>query len=354
MQARLPNAQGAALGSDPSAADRITMRPVVAKGLPKVVCRLIDEADLPEIAKLLTSGLPDPGRDLGYWQSGLARLALHSPPEGYPRFGYMLETEGRPIGVHLLICSAQPGGVRCSATGWFVREEFRQSVAATRLMLRATKLPGAYVNFRPAPTVVPVLEALGSRRISQGLYAALPLFARQSGDVQIEAWQGVRLQEADRRLLMDHTAFGCLGVWCRTRDGEQPLIFRRSWIKRRVPCAELIYCRSLEALETAAPALGRMLASLGMPLLLVPTDRPLRGVPGRFFPARLPVYCRGEPAPPIADLSYNYPAIFGSDVQYSGTLSRVLAVGARSLGYQRASARGTEDPRQHWQTGSGN
>jgi hypothetical protein len=351
MQARLPKAPGVALSSALSVLDRATMQPEMGDSQPNVVCRLIGEADLPAIAKLLAFAKPE--RNLSWWRSGLTRLALHSPPDGYPRFGYMLEAEGRPVGVHLLICSTQPSGVRCNASAWVVLEEFRSF--ATMLMLRATRQqPGVYVTLWPSQRVVSVIEALGSRRISQGVYAAVPLFARQSGDVHITAWQDARLPEADRRLLMDHTAFGCLGIWCRTRDGGEPLIIRRRWIKRRLPYAQLIYCRSLETLEAAAPAIGRMLASRGMPLLLVPADRPLRGVPGRFFPARLPVYCRGEPAPPIGDLTYNYPAIFGSDVQYSGSLSRVLAVGARSLGYQRAGARGTEDPRQHWQTGSGN
>ena len=121
------------------------MQPVLADGLPNVVCRQISEADLPPIAKLLAFGFP--GRNLSWWRSGLARLALHSPPDGYPRFGYMLEAEGRPVGVHLLICSAQPSGVRCNASSWFVREEFRSF--ATMLMLRATRqLPGAYVSLR--------------------------------------------------------------------------------------------------------------------------------------------------------------------------------------------------------------
>ena len=306
MRTRLPSAPVVVLSSAPSVLDRATMQPVVADGLPNVVCRQISEADLPQIAKLLAFGFPR--RNLSWWRSGLARLALHSPPDGYPRFGYMLEAEGRSVGVHLLICSAQPSGARCNASSWFVREEFRSF--ATMLMLRATRqLPGAYVTL-PGSKVSPIVEALGSRRISQGVYAAAPLFARQSGDVQVQDWQNARLSKADRRLLMDHTAFGCLGVWCHTPDGGQPLIFRRRWIKR-LPCAHLIYCRSLETLEMAAPAIGRMLASRGMPLLLVPTDRPLRGVPGRFFPDALPVYCRGEPAPPIGDMTYTWPAIFG-------------------------------------------
>jgi len=285
------------------------MQLVVADRLPNVVCRLIGEADLPAIAKLLAFNVA--GRNFSWWRAGLARLALHQPPEGYPRFGYMLEAEGRPVGVHLLICSSQPGGVRCNASSWFVREEFRPF--ATMLMLRATRqLRGAYVNLDPGRKAVPIIEALGSRKISQGLYAAAPLFTRKSCDVHIEAWQDARLPEADRRLLMDHTAFGCLGVWCHGRDGGQPLIFRRRWmIKRHLPCAQLIYCRSLETLEAAAPSIARMLASLGMPLLLIPTDRPLRRMPGRFFPAKLPVYCRGEPAPPVRDLTYTYAAVFG-------------------------------------------
>ena len=309
MQTRLPSAPGVVLSSAPSVLDRATIRPAVTHGLPKVVCRQIREADLPAIAKLLASGIPE--RNLSWWRSGLARLALHSPPEGYPRFGYMLEAEGRPVGAHLLICSAQPCGVRCNASSWYVREEFRSF--ATMLMLRATRqLPGAYMTLWPdSQKVVPIIEALGSRRISQGLYAAAPLLARQSSDVHVEAWRGARMPEADRRLLMDHTAFGCLGVWCRMPDGAEPLIFRRRWIRQLLPCAQLIYCRSLETLEAAAPAIGKMLALRGMLLLLVPADRPLRGVPGRFFPAKSPIYCRGEPAPSIADLSYTWPAILG-------------------------------------------
>jgi hypothetical protein len=179
IQARLPNTKGAALSSGPSGSDRATMQPVVGKGLPKVVCRLIGEADLPGIAKLLTFGLPDQGRDLAYWRSGLARLALHSPPDGYPRFGYMLEAEGRPVGVHLLICSAQPSGVRCNGNSWFVREEFQQF--STMLMLRAMRQPPcAYVTYCPHPRVVPIIEALGLRRIPQGLYAAVPSTAGRS------------------------------------------------------------------------------------------------------------------------------------------------------------------------------
>ena len=126
-------------------------------------------------------------------------------------------------------------------------------------------------------------------------------------------------------------------VWLLGSLVPEPLIFRRSRIKRRVPCAELIYCRSLEALEKAVPALGRMLAAAA-------------GSDGPSVPqGARPFFSRRA-----GTLTYTYPAIFGSDVQYSGLLSRVLAIGARSLGYQRASARGTEDPRQHWQTGSGN
>ena len=285
------------------------MQPMVTDRQPNAVCRLISEADLPAIAELLAFGISE--RTLSWWRSGLARLALHSSPDGYPRFGYMLEAEGRPVGVHLLICSAQPSGVRCNASSWFVRKEFRSF--ATMLMLRATRqLPGAYVSLWPNPrTVVPVIKALGSRTVWQGVYVALPLFARGSADVHLEPWQDAQLPEADRRLLMDHTAFGCLGVWCRTPDGGHPLIFRRRWLKRRIPCAHLIYCRSLELLEAAAPAIGRMLASRGMPLLLVPADRPLRGMPGHYLPTKLPVYCRGEPAPPVADLTYTWPAIFG-------------------------------------------
>jgi hypothetical protein len=60
-------------------------------------CREIGTADLDAIADLLTRGFARRSRD--YWTTGLQRQSVRDVPEGFPRFGYMLDHEGTPVGV---------------------------------------------------------------------------------------------------------------------------------------------------------------------------------------------------------------------------------------------------------------
>ncbi len=59
---------------------------------PQIRCREISEADLERVADLLTRGFA--GRSRDYWMQGLRRQAAREVPQGYPRFGYMLDHEG--------------------------------------------------------------------------------------------------------------------------------------------------------------------------------------------------------------------------------------------------------------------
>ena len=90
-------------------------------------CRLIGTADLPGVADLLCQGFPR--RTRAYWTSGLARLAQLAPLDGLPRFGWLLEASGRPVGVCLLISSRPPddpsAGIRSNVSSWYVDKEFR-------------------------------------------------------------------------------------------------------------------------------------------------------------------------------------------------------------------------------------
>jgi hypothetical protein len=281
-------------------------------------CRLIDTPDLPAIADLLQAGFPV--RTMRYWTAGLQRLAQHEPPEGFPRFGYMLEAAGRPVGVHLLISATPPSDpasiVRCNCSSWYVTPEFRSY--GSLLFMRATRRkPALYTNIGPQPATVAIIEAHGFRKYSQGVFAAVPLLATtRTASVRLLAnradWAAAGIPAPDLRLLADHEAFGCVAVWCETPAGGQPLIFRRRRIKPgEIPCAQLIYCRSIEDLEALAGHLGWFLAARGMPLLLVPSNRPLRRLPGWFFPLKMAIYCKGAPPPRIGDLSYTEAAIFG-------------------------------------------
>ena len=78
------------------ASDTVLSRPAskTRAASSKIACRPIDAEDLPAVIDLLHKGFPR--RNRRYWEAGLQRLARHVPPPGFPRFGDMLTTEGRP------------------------------------------------------------------------------------------------------------------------------------------------------------------------------------------------------------------------------------------------------------------
>src|SRR5512143_3398709 len=91
-----------------------------------VRCREIKEADSDAIADLLTRGF---GRSRAYWIQGLRRQALRAVPEGFPRFGYMLDNDGTPVGVLMLLYSARQESdatvIQCNLSSWYVEPAFR-------------------------------------------------------------------------------------------------------------------------------------------------------------------------------------------------------------------------------------
>ena len=93
----------------------------------KVRCREITEADVDAVADLLTRGFV--GRSRNYWIQGLRRQAFRPVPEGYPRFGYMLDNDGEAVGVLLLIYTARKVGeetaIQCNLSSWYVEPSHR-------------------------------------------------------------------------------------------------------------------------------------------------------------------------------------------------------------------------------------
>jgi hypothetical protein len=73
----------------------------------QVRCRQIRQADLEAVADLLARGFP--ARPRKYWTRALARLAARRAPDGCPQFGYLLEADGVPAGVLLLIFTETAG-----------------------------------------------------------------------------------------------------------------------------------------------------------------------------------------------------------------------------------------------------
>ena len=67
--------------------------------------REIQESDLEAIADLLTRGFVHRSRQ--YWMRGLRRQGARSLPPDVPRFGYLMESNGKPVGCLLLIYSTK-------------------------------------------------------------------------------------------------------------------------------------------------------------------------------------------------------------------------------------------------------
>jgi hypothetical protein len=281
-----------------------------------VTCRPIGEADLPGITRLLYGGFPT--RGVRYWSNGLQRLAANRPAPGIVQFGYMLEAGGVPVGVLLLISSPLTPDtvVRCNLSSWYVTPEFR--AYASLLVARAIRNTSVtYVNVSPADHTIPIISAQGFTRFNAGAFAAPVSVAADMNGTRL-AWlprhwaEIATIPPGAMQLLTDHHQFGCLCLWLQDAAGGLPFIFRRRFVTwARIPSAQLIYCPTLEDLERHAGCIGRFLALRGMPLLIVPTDRSLRGVAGRLFPAKLPMYIRGPQPGRASDLTYTEAAIFG-------------------------------------------
>ena len=278
-------------------------------------------ADLPEVVDLLCEGFRD--RSKAYWQHGISLLAARASPELLPRFGYLLTADGTIVGVLLLIHSGAGTGpeLRCNISSWYVRAAYR--AYASLLVTRAVRDDRvSYMNISPSAHTLATIAAQGFTRTAGGCYAAIPALApprrgvrvrvvpKQSCPATLMAAESMSAADAD--LLADHARFGCLSLWLGTAEGGHPFIFRRRVLRLgRLPCAMLIYCRSIETLERFAGPLGRVLAGQGLPLLLASTGRPLRGIVGRHFPAKMPIYTKGGMLPRGGDLSYTEAALFG-------------------------------------------
>jgi hypothetical protein len=282
-----------------------------------VRCRQIAAADIDAILGLLGEGFGRLPRR--HWVDAIELLSGRVPPDGMPRYGYMLESDGRAVGVLLLIATKvhRDGTTTtlCNGSAWYVRPSFR--AYASFLLDRSLRLSAdTHLNVFPASHTLPVIEARGFVRFSNGI--SLSVLAATLRTRRIRILHAGRLADAeqpicddDRDLLLDHFRAGCVALWCETRDCGYPFVFRRRLIKSRLPCAQLIYCRDLADLTRLAGPLGRYLLRRGLPVVLAATNGPIPGVPGIYIDGMYPMYFRGETPPRLGDLSYTEAGLFG-------------------------------------------
>jgi hypothetical protein len=283
---------------------------------PPIRRREIWPGDLDHIVNLLASGFRS--RKRSFWERALARLSQHRAPPGYPKYGYLLECNGTPVGVTLTVYStivvAGRTRVRCSMSSWYVQPAFR--VYASQLTSRIFQQKEiTFVNITPDPTTYPVLEAMGYRRYCHGRFLAIPA---------LSAWlPGIRVQIAtpdistgddlslfEIQLLLDHQNYGCISVICGASDRRHPFVFQPHLKAGLVPFAFLVYCRHLEDFVRLAGPLGRFLAVRGVPLVIADANGPVAGLVGRYCDG-FPKYFRGPDQPRLGDWAYSERILFG-------------------------------------------
>jgi hypothetical protein len=297
------------------------LRPLVNTMLAvKPQFREILESDLEAIADLLTRGFVHRSRD--YWMRGLRRQGARSLPQDAPRYGYLLEHEGAPVGCLLLIYSSKiidgEAATCCNVSSWYVDPEFRNFAALFASMTQKRK-DVTFFNVTPAVATWPILEAQGFVPYCRGLYFSLPALSRGGRGISVEAVTQdtasiAGLPESDLAMLKRHAEYGCLSLVCRTADEPLPFIFF-SLRKRRgivpLPVMQLGYCRSIGDYVKCAGAIGQYLLWRGKPIVIVDCNGAMPGLAGVYSEARGRKYFKGRYRPRLGDLADTELAIYG-------------------------------------------
>jgi hypothetical protein len=283
--------------------------------------REIQESDLEATADLLTRGFVHRSRD--YWMRGLRRQGARSLPEGAPRYGYLLENEGNPVGCLLLIYSTKMidgnAVICCNVSSWYVDAEFRNYAALFASMTQKRK-DVTYFNVTPAFPTWPILEAQGFKAYCRGLYFSLPVLSRGGGVMQVEAVTPDTassipgMPDAELAMLKRHAGYGCLSLVCHTAGETVPFIFfplrkRRGIIP--LPALQLGFCREIADYVRCAGAIGRYLLPRGRPIVILDANGPIADLAGVYSEARGRKYFKGPGQPRLGDLADTELAIYG-------------------------------------------
>jgi hypothetical protein len=285
---------------------------------PRTRCREIRESDIEAVADLLTRGFV--GRSRNYWMQGLRRQAAREIPDGYPRFGYLLDHDGAAVGVLLLLYSLRDFGggasIHCNLSSWYVEPAFRNyAPMLTKIAQRHEEV--TYLNISPAIWTWPIIEAQGFSAYCKGLFFSIPALSRAAAGMRVEiiapdAKQIDGLADAELELLTRHACYGCLSLVCRAADGRSfpfillPMRIRRGWIAP--PAMQLIYCRDVADYVACAGAIGPLLLRQGKAAVILDANGRLIGL---YTEARGRKYFKGPHRPRLADLSDTELVVFG-------------------------------------------
>jgi hypothetical protein len=279
--------------------------------------REIATGDIGAIIDLLTAGFRTDKRQRSFWERAQARLSEHRTPLGYPKYGYLLEHDGTPVGVILMIYSTIITGgrphIRCSISSWYVKPTFRPYASLlTSQVFQQQEV--TFFNITPVYNTYTLAQVMGYRRYCSGRFVAVPLLARRFRGVRVQAVTtdisaDDSLSSFETQLLLDHRSYGCISVTCSSAGRRHPFVFRRHRKAGLALFAILAYCRNLEDFVRFARPLGRYLALRGMPVVVVDANGPIAGLPGRYFDGS-PKYFRGPEPPRLGDMAYSERVLF--------------------------------------------
>ena len=277
----------------------------------EIRCRRIGESDLSQIADLLARGFPV--RKRNYWVTGLARLSARGAIRDYPKYGYLIEKDRTIAGVMLTIFSEYGRGaashIRCNLSSWHVSPDLK-AYAPMMVSAAIRHKDVTYLNVSPAPHTRPIIEAQGFLRFCEGQVIAVPIISRLVEKARVLRFDPAHecasaLSIEERELMMDHAKQGCVVLMCAYKEEVYPFIFiPRTRLRGKIPCLHLAFCRRIEDFVRFAGPLGRGLLRFGQCFIVIDSNGPVKGLPGRYFSGLGPKYFKGPTQPALGDLSY--------------------------------------------------
>jgi hypothetical protein len=284
---------------------------------PKIKTRQIGDSDVPEVVDLVTRGYAAM-RPRKFWEHIFACLKRRSVPEGFPRYGYVIESDGNLVGVMILIFATiwenGKAKIRCNGCGIYVDPAFR--FYALLLTSRALKDKNATVlNLTAAPHTHTMIETSGFTRYSNGLFVAVPVLSRSPANIPVQVLDArskpdVPFDPHQHDLLLEHADYGCMSLWCIAQGRAYPFVFRPRTV-RLLPCAQLVYCSNVDDLVRFARPIGLYLARRRRPLVILDANGPVSGLVGKYYPEKMPRYFFGPDRPRLGDLAYTETSMFG-------------------------------------------
>ena len=282
--------------------------------------REIQQSDVEAIADLLTRGFVHRSRD--YWMLGLRRQGARSLPPDAPRYGYLMESDGKPVGCLLLIYSTRTidgqATICCNVSSWYVDPEFRNYAALFASMTQKRK-DITYFNVTPAAPTWPILEAQGFQVYCRGLYFSFPVLSRNGRGMRVEAVTPdtvsvAGLSDDELSMLKRHAGYGCLSLVCRTADDVLPFVFfplrkrRGSFPCRRFNSGSATRSPTTSDAQARSGAICCDVAVLLLSSTPMARSQALRGI---YSEARGRKYFKGPGRPRLGDLADTELAIFG-------------------------------------------